>query len=518
MPTPAAPAHVALAITDTLPSQYEWDVLAVGKSIHVDDQEKLTAVPGKYKGLKFLRTASTDRYLSAPGAVAFRTNREVAVLVAYDTRTAGAKPGWLATWEDTGDTLTTSAAVLGLYRRTFASGAVALGGNELGVSTYTVVVDDGTALGNAPPSIAGDPPSAVSANRLYEFQPTTTDADGDPLVFTAANLPAWLALDPATGRLAGTPAASAISTYGNIVLEVSDGDATASLPPFAITVGAPPTNSAPTIFAPPVPAGTQWQPFAFQPVASDPDGDVLSFTIANAPRWASFDTSSGRLAGTPGNGDVGTDVDVSIAVSDGKATTTLPPFDIRVFAPGESGAPGTNTPPQIHGAPSTTVLAGTAYGFTATATDPDDDPLTFSIANRPAWATFTSAGQLFGTPGPGDVGTYADIRISVSDGEATMSLGAFGITVVAVTAGSATLSWTPPTRNTDGTPLSNLAGYRIYWGPSRGQYSSSVTVNAGLSSYVVEQLTPGTWYFVLTAFNTHNVESAFSNEASKIIP
>jgi hypothetical protein len=108
--------------------------------------------------------------------------------------------------------------------------------------------------------------------------------------------------------------------------------------------------------------------------------------------------------------------------------------------------------------------------------------------------------------------------IRVSDGQATTSLAAFNVAVVAVAAGSATLSWTPPTRNTDGSSLTNLAGYRIYWGRSQGSYTSSATLNsAGLTSYVIDQLTPGTWYFVATAVNSQGVESSFSNAASKTI-
>ena len=109
---------------------------------------------------------------------------------------------------------------------------------------------------------------------------------------------------------------------------------------------------------------------------------------------------------------------------------------------------------------------------------PTRDPLTFSIANPPAWASFDAAtGRLSGTPAAQHVGTTSGIVISVSDGEATTSLAAFNITVQAVATGSATLSWTPPTTNTDGSPLTNLAGYKVYWGPSQGTYPNSVTLN-----------------------------------------
>lgn len=83
---------------------------------------------------------------------------------------------------------------------------------------------------------------------------------------------------------------------------------------------------------------------------------------------------------------------------------------------------------------------------------------------------------------------------------------------------TATLTWMPPTKNTDGSPLTDLASYKVYWGTAPGTYQNSAQVNnPGLSSYVVEQLTPGAWHFVVTAINSRNVESAFSNPAMKTI-
>jgi hypothetical protein len=91
--------------------------------------------------------------------------------------------------------------------------------------------------------------------------------------------------------------------------------------------------------------------------------------------------------------------------------------------------------------------------------------------------------------------------------------------VQAVATGAVTLNWVPPTENNDGSPLTDLAGFRVYWSTTQGTYPNSVTLdNAGLTAYVVENLVPGTYYFVITALNTSGVESGFSNVASKTIP
>jgi hypothetical protein len=165
-------------------------------------------------------------------------------------------------------------------------------------------------------------------------------------------------------------------------------------------------------------------------------------------------------------------------------------------------------------------MQGSAYAFTPTAADADGDTLAFSIANAPPWAAFDPAtGQLSGTPGAGNVGTTSGIVISVSDGQATTALAAFNLTVQAVATGSATLSWLPPTTNSDGTPLTDLAGYKVYWGTQQGTYTNSVTLNnPGLTSYVVDNLVAGTYFFVATAVSSTGAESTFSNVASKTIP
>ena len=84
--------------------------------------------------------------------------------------------------------------------------------------------------------------------------------------------------------------------------------------------------------------------------------------------------------------------------------------------------------------------------------------------------------------------------------------------------GSATLSWEAPTTRTDGSPLTNLAGYKIYYGrmPDTYDYTIEVT-NPGVLTYVVEGLSSGEWFFALSAYDSGNSESNRSNEVSRII-
>ena len=178
-----------------------------------------------------------------------------------------------------------------------------------------------------------------------------------------------------------------------------------------------------------------------------------------------------------------------------------------------------NQPPQISGSAGSAVVIGDLYAFAPSATDPDGDPLTFSITGAPRWASFdTATGRLSGAPTLADVGVYEAIVISVSDGSLTASLDAFSIEVSQVALGSMTLNWSAPIENQDGTVLTDLAGYRIYYGTAAGDYTHSVAIdNPSITTTLIENLVPATYYVVATAVNAAGVESTYSNVATKTV-
>jgi len=84
--------------------------------------------------------------------------------------------------------------------------------------------------------------------------------------------------------------------------------------------------------------------------------------------------------------------------------------------------------------------------------------------------------------------------------------------------GAVTLNWTAPTENTDGTPLTDLSGYDIHYGTKSGNYTQSVSVsNPGIATYVVDNLTPGTYYFSVSAVNSAGTESPLSSEVTATV-
>ena len=176
-------------------------------------------------------------------------------------------------------------------------------------------------------------------------------------------------------------------TYSGIVISVADGTDTVSLPAFSIRVdGAPVVNTAPVISGNPAGSVTANTGYAFLPGASDADGDTLVFSIAGKPVWASFDTTTGRLSGTPADSDVGTYSNIVISVTDSMDTATLGAFSIQVSA---------------------AVLTGSfSLSWTAPATRSDGTPL--SLADINGYRVY------YGT----SPGNYTDV-VQVSDGTAT---------------------------------------------------------------------------------------------------
>jgi len=105
------------------------------------------------------------------------------------------------------------------------------------------VGSDGTSSSSSPPSssysvpsVSGTPPTAVFAGSPYTFQIAASDADGDVLRYSASNLPSWLGVNSSNGVLSGTPAVEQVGVYFDIVISVTDGRTTVSLPSFSLTV------------------------------------------------------------------------------------------------------------------------------------------------------------------------------------------------------------------------------------------------------------------------------------------
>lgn len=247
-------------------------------------------------------------------------------------------------------------------------------------------------------------------------------------------------------------------------------------------------------------------------------------TLRRFPHWV-LCAAMAVLLSACGGGE-GTSSDGSTASTDNTSTdtTTVTTTTTTTSTP-PTASDTAVTPPTITGTPATTATVGASYSFQPTVSTSQSTSLTYTITNQPAWATFSATtGQLSGTPGSGDVGTDAGIVITVAQGNASASLAAFTITIAAAatsptpTTGTATLSWAAPVQNTDGSAITNLSGYVISYGTSASALTQTVTVtDPTTTSFTIQSLVAGTWYFAVSAVETGGVSSALSSVVSTTV-
>ena len=178
-----------------------------------------------------------------------------------------------------------------------------------------------------------------------------------------------------------------------------------------------------------------------------------------------------------------------------------------------------NQAPPISGDANAYARVGHDYLFQPSSNDADGDHLTFSANNLPPWARIDPAsGRLTGTPDAGDLGEYEDITITVADASHRAVTKPFSITVLSPPTGYATLHWEQPPVKVDGSPLDDLAGYRIVYGHDADDLDQSVFINdPSQTAFEFTSLEEGIWYFAVIAVSANGLEGPPTTAAMKSI-
>jgi hypothetical protein len=182
---------------------------------------------------------------------------------------------------------------------------------------------------------------------------------------------------------------------------------------------------------------------------------------------------------------------------------------VSAQAGAQSAPVAVNRAPTITGAITEVAHVGVTYDYQPEAIDPDGDALRFSAPNLPPWASMDPTnGRITGTPGEDDVGIHESISIVVADATHETSTGPFSITVVEESGeGVAALRWELPPSKMDGSPLDDLAGYRILYGHDSADLDQSVLItDPSVTSYEFTTLGTGIWYFAVVAVNAGGLE------------
>ncbi|MBO2605581.1 fibronectin type III domain-containing protein [Shewanella algae] len=177
------------------------------------------------------------------------------------------------------------------------------------------------------------------------------------------------------------------------------------------TVTPEPDNKAPSISGTPAGSVDQDSYYSFIPTATDPDQDPLTFSISNKPAWASFNTASGELSGTPLREHVGVSDNIIIRVTDGALSTDLAPFSVEVKAVNQAPQANHDRITQAFSQENSYLL-----DVLANDSDPDDDPLTI-VDISTSLGTATVLGDKLQLTVPENFNGQVRLSYSITDGE-----------------------------------------------------------------------------------------------------
>lgn len=299
-----------------------------------------------------------------------------------------------------------------------------------------------------PPYFTSPPPTVATVGTALQYAATAVDPQNSPLTYDLTVAPSGMAVDPATGVLVWTPAASQVG-YSSVILRVRDGLGGVALQSFQIDVGS--TNHPPMITSTPTGPAVVGVKYQYDVTAVDPDNNSISFSLTSPPSGMTIDPATGILTWTPASAQVGS-APIVITASDGLGGTDTQTFDLPVVAT------ATNAPPTITSTPGQFGEPGQQYQYAVIATDPNGDPLSYQLTAAPAGMSITSGGLITWTPTAAEVGSVQQVAILVSDTRGATATQTYGISVVSQIVDQApVITSVPPTAAIVGNSLKYAA-------------------------------------------------------------
>jgi len=296
---------------------------------------------------------------------------------------------------------TPAAGTGGTYPLTFtASNGVAPDATQ----SFTLVV-------NQPPAFTSPSNATFTTGAAGSFTVTATGFPAPTRSLTSGTLPAGVTFTPASGVLAGTPAAGTGGSYP-LTFTAANGVAPDATQSFTLTV-----NQAPALTSASTTTFSVGNPGSFTVTAAGSPAPALSLTAGTLPSGVTFTPATGVLSGTPAAGTGGS-YPLTFTASNGVAPDATQTFTLVI-----------NQAPAFTNAATTTFTVGTAGSFAVAATGTPAPTLTLTGGTLPAGVTFTSAtGELAGTPAPGTGGSYP-LTFTAANGVAPNAIQSFTLNV-----------------------------------------------------------------------------------------
>jgi hypothetical protein len=295
---------------------------------------------------------------------------------------------------------------------------------------------------NGVPTIASHPRTTIGLGDTYEYQVQASDTDSDPLTYTLKTAPGGMTID-GHGFVLWKPTPAQFGPNA-VEVEVDDGRGGSAVQDFTINVVSHDTNQPPAIVSTPPLVATVGQKYSYNVGAIDPDGDPLMYALDQAPAGMTIDPSLGMACWMPTADEIGTQ-NVTVRVVDAQGAVATQSYTITVH--------GVDVPPVITSEPPTQAYSGVPYTYQVSASDAENNPLTFSLTTAPAGMTIDAAtGLIRWTPDATQVGNQA-VALQVDDGQGGTATQLYTLVVAATPPNQApAITSTPPFQATVGQP------------------------------------------------------------------
>jgi len=272
---------------------------------------------------------------------------------------------------------------------------------------------------NVAPAISSTPVLYAVAETSYHYTVNASDPDGDALTYSLHTAPFGMSINANTGAIDWTPSSAQEGDHA-VTVQLNDGQGGSASQSFTVQVTEP---NVPVIISTPVLEATSDSLYQYLVLATDPDGDVLTFSLEYEPSGMSIDTSTGLINWIPSIAQKGQHR-VRVRVRDGDGYRAEQWVSIDVTGP--------NSAPVISSSPVLQANAESQYYYGIAASDSDGDALTYSLDVAPSGMTFNAeyARVIDWAPTSAQIGDHA-VTVQVSDGNGGSVTQAFTVQVLA---------------------------------------------------------------------------------------
>lgn len=287
-----------------------------------------------------------------------------------------------------------------------------------GLAEQHVIIRVKDLSNNEPPVINSVPESQVVEGETYTYQVEATDSNGDAIEYFLDNAPMGMTINKVTG-LVSWESSALQGRVAEIRVVAMDINGAKAIQTFGLVILPENPNAPPTITSVPSTLIAPDEAYEYQVVATDPEGEALTYELVTAPVGMSMDVN-GLVNWAPTLSDLGKH-EVVVSATDPQGALQRQIYQLTIT--------NTNANPQITSSPNSVVAVNSLWEYQATATDADGDFLTWKLANAQTGMNITSTGLFSWIPPMSWVGQTVTFDIIVEDGRGGQAVQTLNVPV-----------------------------------------------------------------------------------------